>query len=269
MYLVPGRDVESAADLLTRLDGGIVFLAVPDPAIEPTAVRLAASRAPLGTAFVHLSGAYGLAPLAPIESAGYPVGAFHPLQSFTKERSPDAFANTLFGVCASTSELMERLERVAEELGGSARIVADAERALYHAAAVIASNYLNSLVLEAARVLSAIGWSREESLAALLPLIRGAVENLAAQGLPDALIGPIRRGDPDTVARHVVALEALTGASGERTRHVYRLLGEDALELASEAGLQPRTAAKIAAKLRATPSPRISVDGWPQTKDTS
>jgi predicted short-subunit dehydrogenase-like oxidoreductase (DUF2520 family) len=198
---------------------------------------------------VHLSGAYGLEALAPIATLGNPVGAFHPLQSFPAERGPEAFHGTLFGLNGSTGKLVQDLELLATALGGRARLVADVDRPLYHAAAVVASNYLNSLVFEAAGILAAIGWSRDESVEALVPMVRGAVDNLATRGLPAALIGPIRRGDPATVARHVAALQLLPGRRGERARAVYRLLGEDALELAREAGLDPAAAAAVATAL--------------------
>lgn len=252
--LLPGRDVAAAGRRLRAEPGLTVLLAVPDPAIQPSAAALAAEEPPASAAFVHLSGAHGLEPLRPLAERGNPVGAFHPLQSFPAEREPGAFAGSTFGINASGPELLERLRSWAAALGGSARLVPDGDRALYHAAAVMASNYLNSLVAEAARLLAAIGWSREESVAALLPLVRGAVENLDALGLPGALIGPIRRGEGATVARHLEALGSVRGEEAERTRRLYRLLGAVALELAIEAGLDAGEADRVAAALGTEPS---------------
>jgi predicted short-subunit dehydrogenase-like oxidoreductase (DUF2520 family) len=130
-------------------------------------------------------------------------------------------------------------------LGGHARHVDEADRVLYHAAAVVASNYLNSLVAVAVRILGEVGWSREDSLAALMPLLRGAVQNLADFGLPAALIGPIRRGDPRTVQRHLSALSRVDGDRGARTEALYRLLGIEALELAVETGLTDEVANEL------------------------
>lgn len=248
--LVSGRDAPAIQERLVKAPVAIVFLAVPDPAIEPTAAAIAEGAPPAGPAFVHLSGAHGLAPLRPLADLGSAVGAFHPLQSFPAERGPEAFVGSMFGINASRPELLDRLQQLAAALGGTARLVPDGDRALYHAAAVIASNYLNSLAAEAARVLAAIGWSREESVSALLPLLRGAVENLEVLGLPGALIGPIRRGDGATVARHLRALGSLPGDRAERTRRLYLLLGAVALELALEAGLDPEEGAQVAKALQ-------------------
>jgi predicted short-subunit dehydrogenase-like oxidoreductase (DUF2520 family) len=46
----------------------------------------------------------------------------------------------------------------------------------------------------------------EGALAALLPLLRGTVANLARVGLPGALTGPISRGDVATLRAHLDAL---------------------------------------------------------------
>jgi predicted short-subunit dehydrogenase-like oxidoreductase (DUF2520 family) len=72
----------------------------------------------------------------------------------------------------------------------------------------------------------------------------GAVENLAVAGLPGALIGPIRRGDAAGVALHLAAIRA-AGPAVDRVESVYRLLGLVAVELATEAGLQPTNAQAI------------------------
>jgi hypothetical protein len=113
----------------------------------------------------------------------------------------------------------------------------------------MASNYLTALAAEAADVLVAAGWSRADALAALLPLMRGALDNLQAEGLPDALIGPIRRGDATTVARQAKALSELTPHGHSLPQRLYLVLGQAALELAREAGLEDQAAQRIAQAL--------------------
>jgi predicted short-subunit dehydrogenase-like oxidoreductase (DUF2520 family) len=79
--------------------------------------------------------------------------------------------------------------------------VEDEDRAAYHAAACMASNFLVTLEIAAERVGATAGLSRAD----LLPLVRATVENWARLG-PDALTGPIARGDEATVAKHRQAL---------------------------------------------------------------
>src|SRR5205823_5245943 len=158
------------------------------------------------------------------------------------EREPEHFRGALVAVDASSARLLGELTRLARALGARPRRVPPEERTLYHAAAVLASNYLVALSAQAAGVLGRAGWSREEALQALLPLMRGVLQNLETAGLPDALIGPIRRGDPETVARQLSELKATGGGIPVE---VYRILGSAALELAREAGLDEESARRI------------------------
>ena len=214
---------------------GIVFLAVPDGAVKDVAVRIARMEASEAVSFVHLSGALGLDALAPLRER-HAVGSFHPLQSFPTPRPPEAFRDITVAVDASTPSLLRRLRGIARALGARPKRVDDASRVLYHAAAVFASNYLDVVVAEAVRLLREIGWTEAESTAALMPLVEGAVDNIRRRGPIQALTGPIRRGDVQTVERHLEALE---------NPGLYRMLGQVALEVAKEAGLQPAAARRI------------------------
>jgi len=215
---------------------------VPDPAVRGVATELAALPLPEGTAVVHLSGALGLDVLDAVREGGWEVGSFHPLQSFPVVRPPDAFNQSLVAVDATSNELLGELRGLAERLGAHARQVTDEQRALYHAAAVMASNYLVALTGQAVEVLVSIGWDQQDALDALLPLQIGVLQNIARERLPEALIGPIRRGDHETVARQVAALRA---AGLESSAETYRILGRASLALARRAGLDEAAAKRI------------------------
>ena len=211
----------------------LVFLAIPDQAVPQYATALAAERERGDTAFVHVSGALPLSALDPVRAAGARVGSFHPLQSFAAAREPAAFRDVMVAVDASDDALLEQLRDLARQLGARPERVTDGQRPLYHTAAVMASNYLVALAAEAADVLARAGWARDEALQNMLPLMRGTLDNLGVAGLPDALTGPIRRGDIATVERNLAALDReLPDAA-----RAYRMLGLAALELAQEAGL--------------------------------
>lgn len=229
--LVPSREALPPTE-------GIVFLAVPDGAVSETAARIARADSSEATSFVHCSGALGLAALAPLSD--HPVGSFHPLQSFPAPRPPEAFQGITVAVDATSTALERRLAQLARDIGARARHVGDGERALYHAAAVFASNYVVVVVAEAVKALAAAGWAEKEAVQALIPLIRGVVDNIASAGPAAALTGPIKRGDVDTVMRHLQALKPLPGQPPLQA--VYRMLGQVALELAKEEGLDPAAA---------------------------
>jgi predicted short-subunit dehydrogenase-like oxidoreductase (DUF2520 family) len=215
-------------------EGALVFLAVPDPVVPALAARIATARAKL----VHVSGALTLEALAPARRRG----AFHPYQSFPAERPPAHFQGAVIGIDASDEELLEELGTLAQRIGGRPRVVTDEQRPLYHASAVFASNYVVALGHVAAQVLEAAGWHRDEAVEAVVPLLAGVARNLQDLGLEGSLIGPIRRGDPATLARHI---EALTAAGLEPEVELYRKLGLAALDLALEAGLEPEKAGQI------------------------
>jgi predicted short-subunit dehydrogenase-like oxidoreductase (DUF2520 family) len=210
---------------------GIIFLAVPDEAVADVARRLAAMDPPDGLSFVHVSGALGLDALDPLREHG--IGSFHPLQSFPRPREREAFRGVTIAVDASTPALLRRLARLARGLGAKPKHVPDRQRVLYHAAAVFASNYALASVAEGVRLLEAAGWRREEAERALVPLVEGVAANLRRRGVVEALTGPIRRGDAETVARHLAELE---------DDRLYRMLGLVALRIAIEAGLDPAKA---------------------------
>jgi predicted short-subunit dehydrogenase-like oxidoreductase (DUF2520 family) len=212
---------------------GIVFLAVPDDQIAETAVRMSRLKPDLRLSFVHLSGALDLDPLRPLR--GHALGSFHPLQSFPFPREPAAFHGITVAVDATSSALMRRLRTLARDLGAKPHHVSERDRAAYHAAAVYASNFVDVVIAEAVRLLEKIGWSEEASLEALLPLVEGALANVRDRGPVRALTGPIRRGDADTVRRHLGVVD---------NPDLYRMLALVALEIAQQAGLDPAAAGR-------------------------
>jgi len=208
----------------------IVFLTVPDDAIEEVVGSLSWSE---GKSVVHCSGSRSLDPLQAARKAGAAVGVLHPLQAFaTAQQARRNLRGSAFAIEASDGALQGRLEGIARSLGGRPFRLSGDKKVLYHAAAAIASNYLVTLVDLASGLWSQFGSRKEDGLSALLPLLKGTVENLEAVGLPDALTGPIARGDVDTVKRH---LEALGGVAPELAS-VYKELGRSTIPIALAKG---------------------------------
>ena len=225
----------------------VVFLTVPDGAVASLAGEVAAADdIPATVAFAHCSGALALSVLDRL-ALRYQVGSFHPLQSFPQPRPPEAFRGSLVAVDASAPALRRRLGRLARDLGAKPRNVEDADRVVYHAAAVFASNYLVALAGEAVELLETIGWTESEAVRGLVPLMRGALAEVALRGPSAALTGPIRRGDVETVNRHLEALAGVDASSPKQPRKtdVYRMLGQIALEIAARAGLEPAAVERV------------------------
>jgi predicted short-subunit dehydrogenase-like oxidoreductase (DUF2520 family) len=221
---------------------GIVFLAVPDQAVEEVAAKLARLKPSRRLSFVHVSGALGLGALDALRD--HPVGSFHPLQSFPAPRDALAFQGITVAVDASSPALMRRLRSLARALGAEPRHVGDGDRVPYHAAAVFASNYVDVLLGVGVQLLQAAGWSEKEATAGLLALTEGTLASVRKRGFVAALTGPVRRGDVNTVQRHLAALSGPTA-------DLYRMLGLIALEIAVEAGLEPAAAEQMRRALTA------------------
>jgi predicted short-subunit dehydrogenase-like oxidoreductase (DUF2520 family) len=246
--LEPGRD---RPDVVGAGGGGLVVLAVPDGAVGAVAGALA-GELPRGAAAVHLSGALGLDALAPLAALGHPVGSLHPLQPFPVERPPSAFHGSLVAVDASEAALLVRLEAIAALLGARPRRVRDGQRAAYHAAASLAANLVVALADQSRIVFESVGWSGADAQDAVASLMRGSLDALDLVGLPQALSGPMRRGDAATVAGHVTALERVAVPGGRaQPLEVYRVLGRAAVDVAVRCGLAPDGAVRIDAALGA------------------
>jgi predicted short-subunit dehydrogenase-like oxidoreductase (DUF2520 family) len=200
----------------------LVFLTVPDAEIAQVSARL--SLGP-GQSLVHCSGALDRSPLTAAGVTGAALGVFHPLQSFGPDAPAERFAGVALGIDAEPP-LFAALEQLAEKLGARPFSLAGVDRARYHAAAVFTSNYLVALHAAAARIWQAAGLPAETARQALVVLSQGAVDNLHAHELAQALTGPIARGDAALVARQIAAL-----ASDPPSQQLYRALARELLQL--------------------------------------
>jgi predicted short-subunit dehydrogenase-like oxidoreductase (DUF2520 family) len=196
--LADDRGADAEADL--------VLLCVPDAAISAVAARV-----PLGPWIAHVSGATPLAALQP-HVRRFSV---HPLQTFTRARGADQIDGAWAAVTAETPAARAAGWMLAGWLGLRAFDLADDRRAIYHAGASIASNFLVTIHRAAVRALTAAGAPPE----ALVPLMRRTIDN----GFD--LTGPIARGDRATVDAHIAAirrdlpdLEAFYRVLAESTR---------------------------------------------------
>lgn len=183
----------------------VVVLAVPDDGIAPLARELAAITSRRRPIVVHLSGALGLAPLAPLAVAGVPTAAWHVLQAFASPAT-GVRPGVVHALTADDPHTDALLGGLVTRLRGRVLRLRDDDRARYHAAAVLAANGTAAVMVSAAAQLEACGLTEAEALAALDPLVDSAREAVVVSGIPAGLTGPWVRGDAGTVARHLAAL---------------------------------------------------------------
>jgi predicted short-subunit dehydrogenase-like oxidoreductase (DUF2520 family) len=235
--LVAGRDIDGLLTVIQRNPEQVVLLAIPGSSIEQFARALALrTDFPITVPVAHLNGDSGLGGLERLALRGNETGMLHPIKFFPGRIPASELYGRAFGVNATTPRFTRYLTRLARSLGGKPRVVTDEQIPFYRAAQQFAGSYVTALASEACGLLEEIGWGRDESLAALLPLLQVQIDRLTRDGLPEALSGgPIRRGDDSIVAEQVRAMS--TRPTLATTVELYRLLGGVALDLARELGL--------------------------------
>src|SRR5207249_10865025 len=175
---------------------GVVILAVRDDAIRPLAEALARGGAVRPEHVVlHLSGVQGQEALAPLVSSRAALGSLHPLQTIAEpERAPERLKGAWAAV-EGMPRAVQAAEGLTQELGMRPFRIASKAKAIYHAGAVFASNYLVVVEAVAQRLLRHAGLSDTDAWQALRPLVEGTLENLTRQEPVAALTGPVARGD--------------------------------------------------------------------------
>jgi predicted short-subunit dehydrogenase-like oxidoreductase (DUF2520 family) len=192
---------------MAALGADVVILAVPDRAIPSVAIQVAAGGAlRRGAVVTHLSGALPAGVLVGVRAAGGFPGSMHPLQSFASLETALTTLPGSYVFLEGAPEAVEVLRSLVASIDGRAVPLTSTSKALYHAAACAASNYLVALLDYATQLMSMAGVPPEVALPALLPLVAGTTRNLESVGIPEALTGPIARGDLGTIRGHVQAL---------------------------------------------------------------
>ncbi len=222
-----------------------VLIAVSDDALASVAARLARGGMHGGAA-LHTCGARGAEAIAELARAGVSCGVLHPLQAVSSpEQGVGALPGATFAI-SGAGEAALWAERIVALLKGTALRVTAGREALYHAAAVVASNYVVGLIDASVELLRAAGVAEDEALRAIRPLVETNARNALTLTPVRALTGPIERGDAETVALH---LEALREAPSE-LRELYRVVGLRVLDLARRRGLDEAYAHRVERCLR-------------------
>jgi predicted short-subunit dehydrogenase-like oxidoreductase (DUF2520 family) len=223
-----GKVFENAADAARCCE--LIFITTPDILIEPVCDQVAqAGGFGKNCVVFHLSGALSSEILASAKKAGADTGSLHPLQAFAPYSSGQTspFAGINISIEGTPTAAAVGRNIVAALQARAFTIPTDA-KTLYHAAAVVASNYLVTLEHFALTLLARTGLDQARAFEILEPLIQGTLRNIASKGSVDALTGPIVRGDEDIIARHLADIDNKM----PQFSAMYRLLGRHTLDIA-------------------------------------
>ncbi len=217
-------DNQSVAD-----NASFIFITTPDDLIPQVAALV---KWHPGQSVIHCSGAASTDILEPARKAGALVGSLHPLQTLADVKQ--AIANipgSTFGIEAE-EPLLSTLKDMVIALDGRAIELKASDKVAYHAAAVIACNYLVTLVKLATDLWQTFSVPRDQAVHALAPLIRGTFNNIENVGIPQCLTGPIARGDSGTIREHVDPLSKVA----PEILATYRELGRQTIPISVARG---------------------------------
>ena len=233
-----GRHVHEGPDPVTAgtipatiATATVVLVAVRDAQIDDALRELLEAPLAPDAVVLHASGSAEPAMLDQVRAHGHAAGTFHPLVPIADPlRAPQQLCGAWVGI--DGDERAKTASRdLAAALGCHVFDIPPGQKARYHAAAVIVSNFPAVLLATGDRVLAETGIPAEAAEQALRALFLAAIGNLRRQHGAVSLTGPILRGDVDTIQRHLVALADDPGAL-----EVYRSLSRALVDLASDAG---------------------------------
>ncbi len=211
----------------------LVLVTTPDDAIAGACLLIANHKGfNKRAAVLHCSGALPSTILSPAGTCGAFTGSMHPLQSFAAARTD---INPFQGINMAVEgdrQAVEMATMLAQDLGSHVHTIKTEGKTLYHAAAVAASNYLVTILDLALKMLKTAGIDEADGFTILRPLIDGTLNNIEKVGIPEALTGPIARGDVDTVAAHIEHIVAQV----PELKALYCNLGVDTADIARAKG---------------------------------
>jgi len=211
------EELVAASDILflTVVDGGIPLVW---EVIRKFPLR--------GKILVHCSGALSSEVFSGIEDRGGFGYSLHPVMTLSD--NPDSYLylyKAAFTLEGSKSKLGE-VQGLIETLGNRVQVIDSGQKALYHSAAVFASNFMVALAQTSMAILGRCGFD-EESSKLLLPLMDASLKNIRAHGTVGALTGPVERNDMETVCKHLAVLD-------EEERGIYRYFSKVLIDIAEQ-----------------------------------
>lgn len=194
----------------------------------------ARGRVASGTVVVHTSGGAEPELIPRLSEVGLSGGTFHPLVPFAiPERAPELMRRAWIGIDGD-DQARATSRRLAGHVGARTLEIPAGGKSVYHAAAVMSSNFPVVLAAIAGEMLASLGIPDRSAQQAVHSLMEGAVSNLSEAAPDQALTGPVVRGDSETIVRHLNAIR-----SDPEARAVYKRMSLAALAIASRGGTDP------------------------------
>jgi len=211
----------------------IVFITTNDDQIESVCEQIAHHKGFMPNSFVfHCSGSLPSTILSSAKQNHAFIGSMHPLQSFANKTVDSNRFNNVYISVEGDPEAIDFSKQLIYHLKGQCITIKTQAKILYHAAAVTASNYLVTLLAFAKKLNQTAGIDEQDALSCLMPLIQGTLANMQKMSIPEALTGPIARGDQQTISNHMNHIEKMV----PQFKPLYQCLGTYTVDIAMQKG---------------------------------
>lgn len=192
-------------------DTDLVFITTPHAAVQEVALALAGcdSLAFRRLSVCHASGMLPSDVLEPVRGLGATVFSFHPLQTFPRDFDPADLVKSVRGIYYGVDgdpRGVRSAAALARQLGGKILRIPPEMRPFYHAACVIASNHLTTMLWVLEEMFRRLGSSEKNFFPVFRPILAATLQNVALTSPARALSGPIARGGVGTLADHLQAM---------------------------------------------------------------
>lgn len=196
-------------EITSMVPSDIYFITTRDDIIsEMCATLISTNTIKKGTILVHCSGARSSDILTQAKNHGCYIASVHPLKSFANpSESIQTFPGTYCAI-EGDPEAMPVLDDLFTGIGGKVFAINKEKKQLYHAAGVMANNYLVALHYQAVQCYLLAGVEEKTANTLSTMMMDDALRNLKSSSHAKSLTGPLQRGDVNTVSGHVEALTA-------------------------------------------------------------
>ncbi|GAV23203.1 Rossmann-like and DUF2520 domain-containing protein [Carboxydothermus pertinax] len=218
------RDLESLV-----AESELIFITTTDREIAKVIREIAKLPNLTGKYFAHTSGSQCYKILSPIKEKGGITFTMHPLQAVASQEMGRQVLPKAYFSLEGDPEGIKVGAYLVRAIGAKVLYLKENQKSLYHTGAVMASNYLVTLIDTALELLEISGINREEGFRALKPLIYGTLNNIEKYGTVKALTGPIARGDTVTIAQHLERLKEYP-----KLMELYQVLGKHTVRMAKK-----------------------------------
>ncbi len=219
------KPYESIIELLNDCD--TLFLTVPDMLIGKV-YSLLDKKAIKGKLICHCSGAVSAQEVFPdAQRYGAYICSVHPLLAVSSKYNSYREITDGFFAIEGCNEGVRIISELLQNCNNSFQIIDSESKRKYHCASAICSNLAVGLMDISLGLLTECGFSRENALKAISPIITSNITHIAEKDVKESLTGPVERCDTETVKKH---LSVLSG----RERGVYILLSQQILKIAQE-----------------------------------